>query len=51
VNDQKTEKSALCSKTWSKLPIGSKEEEDEKEEEKCERKFSIPYGNRREDDH
>jgi hypothetical protein len=27
VNDQETEKSALCSKSGSKLPIGSKEEE------------------------
>jgi hypothetical protein len=27
VNDQKTEKSALCSKSGSKLPNGSKEEE------------------------
>jgi hypothetical protein len=27
VNDQETEKSALCSKKWSKLLNGSKEEE------------------------
>jgi hypothetical protein len=27
VNDQETEKSALCSKKWSRLPNGSKEEE------------------------
>jgi hypothetical protein len=27
VNDQETEKSALCSKSGSKLPNGSKEEE------------------------
>jgi hypothetical protein len=26
VNDQETEKSALCSKKWSELPNGSKEE-------------------------
>jgi hypothetical protein len=31
VNDQETEKSALCSKKWSKLPNGSKEEEEEEE--------------------
>jgi hypothetical protein len=28
VNDQETEKSALCYKQWSKLPNGSKEEEE-----------------------
>jgi hypothetical protein len=32
VNDQKTEKSALCSKSDRKLPNGSKEEEEAEEE-------------------